>query len=73
VNNRLPGAAWDASIWVADSDALYAEFKAKAVKIALEEWPIHVSSALARVEVMRIAARVEDRAVEHGIVVWAPR
>lgn len=30
----------------------------------LEQWPIRVSSALARVEVMRVAARVEDRAVE---------
>jgi uncharacterized glyoxalase superfamily protein PhnB len=26
--------AWDAYIWVADSDALYAEFKSKNVKIA---------------------------------------
>jgi uncharacterized protein len=32
----------------------------------LEQWPVHVSSALARVEVMRIAARVDDRAVERG-------
>jgi uncharacterized protein len=30
----------------------------------LEQWPVQVSSALARVEVMRISARVEDRAVE---------
>ena len=30
----------------------------------LKQWPVRVSSALARVEVMRIAARVEDRAAE---------
>ena len=30
----------------------------------LSGWPARVSSALARIEVMRIAARVEDRAVE---------
>jgi uncharacterized protein len=29
----------------------------------LSDWPARVSSALARIEVMRIAARVEDRAV----------
>jgi predicted nucleic acid-binding protein len=29
----------------------------------LSEWPARVSSALARIEVMRIAARLEDRAV----------
>ena len=35
--NRLADpeeGAWDAYIWVADSDALYAEFKSKGVKIA---------------------------------------
>lgn len=30
----------------------------------LSDWPARVSSALSRIEVMRIAARVEDRAVE---------
>lgn len=30
----------------------------------LSEWPARVSSMLARIEVMRIAARVDDRAVE---------
>jgi predicted nucleic acid-binding protein len=30
----------------------------------LQRWPARVSSALARVEVMRIAARVQDRVVE---------
>ena len=30
----------------------------------LSDWPARVSSTLARIEVMRIAARVEDRAVE---------
>ena len=28
------GRAWDAYIWIEDADALYAEFKAKGVKIA---------------------------------------
>lgn len=30
----------------------------------LESWPVRVSSALARVEVLRIAARVQDPSVE---------
>jgi len=30
------GDAWDAYVWVEDADALYAEFKAKGVKIARE-------------------------------------
>lgn len=37
--NRLAdrnGEAWDAYVWVDNADALYAEFKAKGVKIARE-------------------------------------
>jgi predicted enzyme related to lactoylglutathione lyase len=30
------GGAWDAYVWIEDADALYAEFKAKGVKIARE-------------------------------------
>ena len=30
------GSAWDAYIWIDNTDALYAEFKSKGVKIARE-------------------------------------
>ena len=30
------GGAWDAYVWIDDADALYAEYKAKGVKIARE-------------------------------------
>jgi hypothetical protein len=50
-----------------DSSAIlklvFEESETTGLEAFLGEWPIHVSSALARVEVMRIAARVEDRAV----------
>jgi predicted nucleic acid-binding protein len=51
-----------------DSSAIlklvFEESETAVLEAFLEEWPIHVSSAVARVEVVRIAARVEDRAVE---------
>lgn len=44
---------------------IFEESETAELEAFLEEWPVQVSSALARVEVMRIAAQVEDRAVEH--------
>jgi predicted enzyme related to lactoylglutathione lyase len=35
------GGAWDAYIWIDDADALYAEFKAKGVKIARDPCDQH--------------------------------
>jgi predicted nucleic acid-binding protein len=43
---------------------IFEESDTTGLEAFLEQWPVQVSSALARVEVMRIGARVEDRAVE---------
>jgi predicted nucleic acid-binding protein len=43
---------------------IFEESETAGLEAFLAQWPVQVSSALARVEVMRIAARVEDRAVE---------
>ena len=43
---------------------IFEESETAGLAAFLERWPVLVSSGLARVEVMRIAARVDDRAVE---------
>src|SRR4029077_17677413 len=64
---RRPPLVSDALVYV-DSSALlkliFEEPESAALAAFLAEWPVRVSSALARIEVARIVARVQDPLIE---------